>query len=500
MPVVYVRFENKTPMLVKMVIPRLKPLGCWEWDEIKSVQSKIHGFGVAPKRNKSVNWTDLQNIPVLIPYLGQECECDSAFTCKLFVSVLLGNFDLMRLTDVVKPDDAQWYLDGVCLVSATSTDFEEAPHDYQKEMVLLSEFMKKRQDTYNDDSDNPEVLQVFAKADIKVCVGENSVSYVLKQEMMELLNIPSHLFQLLAMHSENSHIDRHLATHLLKFTRSQKSHVLVNAHPYFKDSAFIMGCVNEPITKGANFKIVTGKVVVLLDDDFLMQKHNVKQHTDALKHWTNFVKEFPDATKVNAYFVSTRNSYKWNDEITAYYGKSYNREYKAFGQTSASKTKQKITTKDVFSSVVKNTARWPDRVPGWFNKDIQPINRRAFQVKDGQILVVADTARQNEHTHNTMWMDVQQFKTTTKITKTFDVSAYKYVLEYQVDSLGKASVPMLFLEGPNSKRIAIPDSNLISRYGTIGTRTLQQVRVVPVKHCIEDYVEHWTLFSVTDQM
>lgn len=415
MPVVFVSYvgcngagaviKNRPARLVKLIIPRLTTTAKkWAWDEVKTAQSQIDGFGVYPKPSQSLNWLNLQRIPVMLPYLGQECETDSAFASRLFVSVLFGNFVVMKLADVAKPDEAAWYLNGVCLVCATEDDFIQEPNNYNKAMTPLAKFLHANAATYRSDCGNPEVLQIYTKTTrtvnepTTVNVGDNSVAYVLKRDVMSLLRIPEHLFQVLEMHHHHHHTDRHLATHLLKFCRSQKSHILSNAHHCFQNPAFIMGCVNEPQSKAPNFKIAIGRVKVLHNQDPLMLKHGVKQCAKALKHWNEFVAEFPDAMKTNPYYLSTQNSYLYHQEITVSYGSAYIREYNC---GTINGTPDSIP-KDVFTEAVKKKARWPDRVPGWFNPDMQPINRPAFQMTKGAIDVVPDLPDIVQHRQTTL--------------------------------------------------------------------------------------------------
>ena len=376
----------------------------WAWDEVKAVRSQIQGFGVLPKRNKYLQWTDLQRIPVIIPYLGQECEADTAFTLRLLISVLHGNFEVIRLANITKARDAEWYMNGVCLVCATNDDFQDAPTIYHKEMQPLAQFLRDNAAMYDVDRGNPEVLQICARAtgqggSTGVQVSDSSVSYVLKRDVMALLAIPEHLFKILELHSEGHHTDRQLATHLLKFRRSPKAHILSNAHPCFKNAAFIMGCVNEPPSKAPNFKIVIGRVRVLSNTDPLMRQHSMTQSSTGLEHWTAFMQEFPDAENTNAYLISCRNSYNYDQEITVSYGSSYKRVYKtgavkqpqtARSPHACSAASQDKAMFDIFPDAIAKTARWPDRVPAWFNPSMQPLKRPALQIHNGQIEVVLD--------------------------------------------------------------------------------------------------------------
>ena len=65
-------------------------------------------------------------------------------------------------------------------------------------------------------------------------------------EVTRLLHIPPHIFSVLAMHSKGHHVDRHFATHVVTYRPGPGSHLLINAHPVFGESAFALGLVNEP--------------------------------------------------------------------------------------------------------------------------------------------------------------------------------------------------------------------------------------------------------------
>jgi hypothetical protein len=372
----------------------------WEWDEMKVVRSDIQGFGVFPKKNKNLNWENLSSekgapqLPVIMPFIGQECESDSAFTSRLLLSVLLGHFDPVRLSDIPKEDGAKWLVDGLCLVSITDQERQHASEEFEG-CEELTKFLNDNAELYKEDAGDPEVLQVAfsVKKDSNgisnINLGESSVAYMLKREVMSLLQIPDHLFALLEMHSEHSHVDRHLATHILEFSRSRNAHILINAHPLFQNSAFIMGIVNEPQTNAPNLKIMKGKVWVLPDDDPMMQKHGLKQNPRNIDLWKEFHEEFPEMCDTNMFYITNRTAFDLNKELTVSYGASYKRTYKTFGVKGKKDAIDNVATlltvpKDVFSESTVKEAKWPNKVPGWFNTDLQPENRPAFvTVEDG---------------------------------------------------------------------------------------------------------------------
>ena len=130
--------------------------------------------------------------------------------------------------------------------------------------------------------------------------GDEQVCYLLYEETRKLLHLPPHVFELLSKHSDDEHADRNMSTHLVQFQRSQEHgsplHLLVSAHPIFRNSAFIMGNANEPLSgKGApSLELHELKLTVAQADDPLMLKAQLKQDPEALRHLHVFTDEFPE--------------------------------------------------------------------------------------------------------------------------------------------------------------------------------------------------------------
>ena len=76
--------------------------------------------------------------------------------------------------------------------------------------------------------------------------GDEEVCYLRAEEARELLHLPPHVFSLLCAHAEDGHADRNISTHIVQFMRKAQAHLIVNAHPMFRNSAFMMGNANEP--------------------------------------------------------------------------------------------------------------------------------------------------------------------------------------------------------------------------------------------------------------
>jgi hypothetical protein len=117
----------------------------WDWEEMEVVRSQIQGFGVFPKKNANLDWENLNegkgpsNSPVMLPYIGQECEVDGAFSARLLVSVLRGQFDTVRLFEIPKEEGAEWHLHGLCLEGITAKERQELPvRDFLRLFILPS--------------------------------------------------------------------------------------------------------------------------------------------------------------------------------------------------------------------------------------------------------------------------------------------------------------------------------------------------------------------------
>ena len=72
------------------------------WTELDVRQSSLGGFGTYPKRQAGLDWSDLSNTPVLMPYLGVETVTKDAHSLKLLLLVLKGEFERLTLGEVHK--------------------------------------------------------------------------------------------------------------------------------------------------------------------------------------------------------------------------------------------------------------------------------------------------------------------------------------------------------------------------------------------------------------
>ena len=113
-------------------------------------------------------------------------------------------------------------------------------------------------------------------------------------EARELLHLPEHVFRMLAGHADDEHADRNMATHLVQFSRDSSTHLLVSAHPLFRNSAFIMGNVNEPPKGAPSMELHELRLALAEDDDPLMLRAGLKQRADSVRHYAKFVEWHPE--------------------------------------------------------------------------------------------------------------------------------------------------------------------------------------------------------------
>jgi hypothetical protein len=91
---------------------------------------------------------------------------------------------------------------------------------------------------------------------------------------------------------------------------------------------------------------------------------------DAVAHWSVFAAEYPEVRGENIFFMSLRSAYGPSEELTASYGREYHRKYSAYAFESPPPTAR--VPFDEYSDEVAAAASWPQRVPGWWNPDMQP--------------------------------------------------------------------------------------------------------------------------------
>mmetsp|Transcript_8405 Transcript_8405/g.14142 ORF Transcript_8405/g.14142 Transcript_8405/m.14142 type:complete len:908 (+) Transcript_8405:46-2769(+) len=397
MPFVYAAEERhgRPRRLVQLVFPRLRGRDAkeherWEWPELHVGVSSIQGFGLFPRQGGMLQWENLER-PVVVPYLGKETEVESATQARVLRSVLCGNFDLCCRSELQTPDGYEWVQDGIYVTLISKAELEAMTEP----LPLLPPNIET------------ELIQVALKPDydsrgvFSLDEGDEQVCYLQSDEVRKLLHLPPPVYSLLAAaHAKDEHTDRNLATHLVQFTRKADQHLLVNAHPLFRNSAFIMGNANEPPRGPPSLELVEMAVGLLSQDDPLLVRAGVKQSPHAVALFKQFAYEYPEVCEKSTFFCTKRESYVPTEELTVVYGSSYNRTYSTWGHAGVPlkyRVPGDVYPAGVWSPVEaddKDTsawASWPLRSPGWFNVDQQPSNRPAFsRDEDGRIVLVPD--------------------------------------------------------------------------------------------------------------
>ena len=121
-----------------------------------------------------------------------------------------------------------------------------------------------------------------------------------------------------------------MATHLVQFSRRQ-DHLLVNAHPIFRHSAFIMGNVNEPCRGPPSLDLLETTLMPCADDDPLMVRAGLVQDPQAMAQFHTFAWEHPEVVDKSTFFCSRISCFDLAAELTAVYGASYKRTYSTWG-------------------------------------------------------------------------------------------------------------------------------------------------------------------------
>ena len=260
----------------------------WEWPELRVGSSAIQGFGLFPRSTDAINWQKLDR-PVVMPYLGIETEVESHAQARVLRSVLCGCFDVVQRSQLQTPAGHQWVQDGLYVTLVAKKDVarmgcEVTPINDPDERLLQV-------------SVEPEMS---SRAVSYVEEGDEQVCYLVYEETRRLLHLPPHVFELLCAHAQDEHADRNMATHLVQFSRAQEAgagpplHLLVSAHPLFRNSAFMMGNVNEPPRGPPSLELHELKLVVAADDDPLMTRAGITQDPATVAQFRIFAHEHPE--------------------------------------------------------------------------------------------------------------------------------------------------------------------------------------------------------------
>ena len=165
----------------------------WDWPEFCVRGSKIQGFGLYPKAGGAINWAKLER-PVAVPYLGKETEAESSSQALVLRSVLTGNFDLLKRSELHTPADSQWVQDGLYVTLVPKR--------------ALKRLMQDGLDLAPLDHGEREMMQVVIRPEFdsrgvfSFCEGDEEVCYLLRKEVQQLLHLPDHIVQLLASHAK----------------------------------------------------------------------------------------------------------------------------------------------------------------------------------------------------------------------------------------------------------------------------------------------------------
>ena len=294
MPIVHVKDPRKPPKLYQFIFPLRTSVDAqcsdrWEWPELKAERSGIQGFGLFTRSSADFDWSKPLARPVIMPYLGKETEVESAVQARVLRSVLCGCFDVVQRSQLQTPAGHQWVQDGLYVTLVAKKDVarmgcEVTPINDPDERLLQV-------------SVEPEMS---SRAVSYVEEGDEQVCYLVYEETRRLLHLPPHVFELLCAHAQDEHADRNMATHLVQFSRAQEAgagpplHLLVSAHPLFRNSAFMMGNVNEPPRGPPSLELHELKLVVAADDDPLMTRAGITQDPATVAQFRIFAHEHPE--------------------------------------------------------------------------------------------------------------------------------------------------------------------------------------------------------------
>ena len=380
MPLAYVALEEPAKeniglkakrRLVRLMFPTRNKNGArdphskWVWPDLSVKKSGIQGFGLFTNDGGDVDWKNLHHhSPIVMPYLGYETEVESAALAKVFRYILSGSFELVPAGTARTQHGHVWVQDGVYVNLIREDNYEPS-----EDMPLV-------------DVNSVDLIQVSLQYD-NVSEGDEEVVYLLVEDVKRLLHLPSHIFELLAGHSKGQHADRHMCTHVIGFKR-RTEHLLVNAHPIFRNTAFIMGNVNEPLHKKQNLDIIHSTFCLLDNRDPLLQRSGLRQPEGIRDQYKLFLEDYPELAEKSGFFMTRSRSYEIGEELTVDYGNGYHRSYSVWGRD-AGETSYYIPD-DIYEDGIWECAdrgspwaKWPANTPGWFNVKAQPSNRPAFE-------------------------------------------------------------------------------------------------------------------------
>ena len=325
MPVVHVIDQRKGHRrLMDLVFPirtskDAQVVERWRWPELRVGASFIQGFGLFPQSHANFDWRNRPR-PVAMPYLGKETEVESGVQARVLRTVLCGCFDVIRRKDLSTPPGHEWVQDGLYVMCVKTAE-------------------RKRLNLDVIDQPDDKLLQVSVEPEVKAVSyieeGDAQVCYLVYEETRELLHLPPHIFELLCKHADDEHADRNMATHVVQFSRPQSDgpplHLLVSAHPVFRNSAYIMGNVNEPPRGAPSLELLELRLQIAPDDDPLMVRSGLKQNALCLAQLQHFTREHPEVLDKSTFFCSRKSNFCDAEELSVVYGASYKRTYNTWG-------------------------------------------------------------------------------------------------------------------------------------------------------------------------
>jgi hypothetical protein len=206
--------------------------------------------------------------PILLPYFGAETVVNDALSLRLFMAVLKGHFVRVTVGQVVAASRVGLtQVRGTALLLAVCCA-ERLLHAHAAHVQLLTSNgwqlfafagRQARGHFAVPISSEHEQALPLEKMLLQVAASQSgsasAVHYLLAEETRTLLNLvgpQAHLFDLLCVHANDGHVDRHFATHVGTLKRKGEGHVLINAHPAFRDPLSITGSAQLRLAAGVS--------------------------------------------------------------------------------------------------------------------------------------------------------------------------------------------------------------------------------------------------------
>lgn len=183
-----------------------------EWAELSVRPSTVEGcgWGVYPRSTARLDWSALCT-PVLLPYLGLETVVQDAHMLKLLLRVLQGNFVPVTAGEVSSANGGVGYVrDGLCALPETA--LLSRKHD---RLPAEAELLQVA---------HPSTANAFRRGLQTVDAGRGECCYLISTDVQRVLGLVgdrAHLWELLLLHGEHHHADRHLATHVAHVWRKE---------------------------------------------------------------------------------------------------------------------------------------------------------------------------------------------------------------------------------------------------------------------------------------